>query len=222
MLPTQDIPTLPSLSSPLQLLTTQSAPSLSHAEPTFTFCNAAGGCPWPTTLTPIKPAVAHTSASPAQPPVALQTIVQAPPPKAVAPSKLNVSFAYLSGAIDAKQRAEITRWVQQQIDGAGHRDINWDHYRLLVHFTHQGRSSQRLAEARAKAVIGLLNSLGLHGVPVTALTDGIPHRVVGITHFIAAPATTAAPFALSPHSAPTSPTASAAGAASRRGESAQR
>ena len=126
-----------------------------------------------------------------------------------------MSFAYLSGALDAKQRAALTHWALTQFDSAGHRDTSWDHYRLLVHFTHQGHSSQRLAEARAKAVIALLNSLGLHGIPVTALTDGLPHRTVGIAHAIAAPAATAAPLALSPHSAPTSPTPSTAGVVPR-------
>ena len=129
-------------------------------------------------------------------------------------TQLNVSFAHLSAVIDAKQREQIAGWARQQFDLSGHRDTDWEHYRLLVHFTHQGRSSQRLAEARAKAVIALLNSVGLHGIPVTALTDGVPHRVVGITHLASAPAAVA-PLSPSPHSASTSPTASAAGAVPR-------
>lgn len=215
MLSMQDTPALPNLSSPLQLRTAQSATDPLHAESEFTFCNAADGCPRPTMLTPIKPAVASTSASPAQPPVALQTITPAPPPETSTPQSLSVSFAYLSGAIDARQRAAITHWALSQIDATGHRDTSWDHYRLLVHFTHQGHSSQRLAEARAKAIIVLLNSLGLHGIPVTAMTDGLPHRTVGIAHLTAAAAAPAALFASSPHSAPTSPTASTADAVPR-------
>jgi hypothetical protein len=127
---------------------------------------------------------------------------------AAATAQLNVSFAFVNSAIDTEQRTAIARWVQQQ------HDRDWQHYRLLVHFTHQGQSSQRLAEQRAKAVIALLNSLGLHGVPVTAMTDGVPHRVVGITR-LATAALASAPFVPSPHSASTSPTASAAGAVPR-------
>jgi hypothetical protein len=215
MLSTQETPTLPSLPSPLQLRTTQSATSPTRAESTFTFCNAAGGCPWPTPLTPIKPAVAHIPASPAQPPVALQTIDPAASPKTIASPTLKVSFAYLSSVIDAKQKEQITHWALSQIEATGHHDTSWEHYRLLVHFTHQGTRSQQLAEARAKAVIALLNSLGLHGIPITALTDGLPHRTVSIAYLPLAPAATTAPFAPSPPSAPTSPTASTAGAVPR-------
>lgn len=196
---------LPSLPSPLQLRTTQEPASTALADPHFTYCVAAGGCSRPTLLTPVPSAPPST---PAHSPVASQTVVAPALSPAAAASQLNVSFAFLKSSIDATQRAAIAQWVQQQ------RDADWNHYRLLVHFTHQGQSSLRLAEARAKAVIALFNSLGLQGIPVTNLSDGLPHRVVGITHLATAPAASA-PFALSPQSASTSPTASAAGAVPR-------